>query len=83
MKLTCPLCKNKPHYTTEGLKAHLARFHQRVKDDKALKKCVHYWVIDIENMGICKYCGAVKQFPKMHEIDYLHGANLIVKGTNR
>ena len=24
--------------------------------------CIHYWLIDSEDVGICKYCGATKNF---------------------
>jgi len=83
MKLKCPLCKNKLYYTEEGLKTHLTRFHQRVDADSVSKQCVHYWIIDIENKGICKYCGAVKQFPLQYDIGYPYGRNIIIKDKYR
>lgn len=27
------------------------------------KQAAHYWVLDDKNFGICKKCGAQKQFP--------------------
>jgi len=29
----------------------------------ACKQVAHYWVLDDKNLGICKKCGAQKQFP--------------------
>ena len=29
----------------------------------ACKEVAHYWVLDDRNFGICKKCGAQKQFP--------------------
>lgn len=26
------------------------------------KACVHHWLIDAENLGVCKKCGVTKQF---------------------
>jgi len=31
--------------------------------EDAAKSCVHHWMIDGKNNGVCKKCGAVKQFP--------------------
>jgi len=28
----------------------------------AVENCVHYWVIDAKNFGVCKHCGTTKQF---------------------
>ena len=25
-------------------------------------QCIHYWIIDAANLGVCKKCGQVKQF---------------------
>ena len=30
-------------------------------DDKC-KQCIHHWLIDQRNLGICKKCGESKQF---------------------
>lgn len=30
--------------------------------DKAGEECVHHWLIDEKNFGVCKKCGANKQF---------------------
>jgi len=27
-------------------------------------KHIHYWLIDGNNFGVCKYCGAKRQFPR-------------------
>ena len=27
-----------------------------------VKVCVHHWLIDAENLGICKKCGSTRQF---------------------
>jgi len=35
---------------------------------RAQERCVHYWVVDeLTNYGICKYCGAERQFPSVKE----------------
>jgi hypothetical protein len=26
------------------------------------KECIHHWLIDASNFGVCKKCGASKQF---------------------
>jgi len=31
--------------------------------DDACKEGAHYWVLDNDSFGICKKCGARKQFP--------------------
>ncbi|GAH96265.1 unnamed protein product [marine sediment metagenome] len=31
------------------------------------KKHVHYWIIDSEDIGRCKYCPAVKDFRKLQK----------------
>jgi len=31
------------------------------------ERCVHYYVVDDFNHGVCKYCGAEKQFPTLRE----------------
>ncbi len=28
-------------------------------------KCIHYWVIDSNNIGVCKYCGLKRDFRKL------------------
>jgi len=28
-----------------------------------MTKCIHFWVINSDNFGFCKKCGAEKQFP--------------------
>ena len=32
-----------------------------VHDDDC-KQCIHHWLIDQGNLGVCKKCGASKQF---------------------
>lgn len=32
-----------------------------VHDDDC-KQCIHHWLIDQKNFGVCKKCGASKQF---------------------
>ncbi|GAI89878.1 unnamed protein product, partial [marine sediment metagenome] len=31
----------------------------------AVDRCVHYWVIDYNEFGICKYCGRKRDFKQM------------------
>ncbi|RJQ41536.1 MAG: hypothetical protein C4555_00035 [Dehalococcoidia bacterium] len=31
----------------------------------AVDRCVHYWVIDYKEFGICKYCGRKRDFKRM------------------
>jgi hypothetical protein len=37
----------------------------RTIERKANKQCVHYWIIDRDNVGRCIKCGAVKDFGKL------------------
>jgi len=30
--------------------------------DDDCKECVHHWLIDVSNLGVCRKCGASKQF---------------------
>jgi len=32
---------------------------------KVKTECLHYWILDADNLGICRYCGATKQFPRL------------------
>ena len=32
-------------------------------DSDACKEVAHYWILNDESLGICKKCGAHKQFP--------------------
>ena len=34
-----------------------------------MNTCIHYWLIDLDNTGICKYCGSQKKFPSFLEIE--------------
>ena len=36
---------------------------ETVHDDDC-KECIHHWLIDGRNMGVCRKCGAGKQFPR-------------------
>lgn len=27
--------------------------------------CTHYWVIDSSNVGVCRYCGEVRDFNRL------------------
>lgn len=31
---------------------------------KKKNKCTHFWIIDSDNYGRCKYCGAEKDFAR-------------------
>ncbi len=33
----------------------------------AVDRCVHYWVIDCNEFGICRYCGRKRNFKRMNE----------------
>ncbi len=33
-------------------------------------KCIHYWVIESNDFGICKYCGRTRNFKRMRERSY-------------
>ena len=35
--------------------------------------CVHHFIIDSSNLGECKYCEEVRQFPSSADIDSIHG----------
>jgi len=35
----------------------------------------HHWIIDCKNLGVCKKCGAKKQFPAYVEL--WHGQNMV------
>ena len=36
---------------------------ETVHDDDC-KECIHHWLIDERNFGVCKKCGAGKQFSR-------------------
>jgi len=38
-------------------------YESEAAQDDGLNDCVHYWLIDGKNAGICKKCGASRQFP--------------------
>ena len=31
----------------------------------AVDKCIHYWIIDSHEIGICKYCGRKRNFKRL------------------
>ena len=35
------------------------------------KACIHHWVIDERNLGVCRKCGAGKQFPVLTDLSLL------------
>ena len=37
----------------------------RTIERKANKQCVHYWIIDRDNVGRCVKCGEMKDFGKL------------------
>jgi hypothetical protein len=36
--------------------------NERVQVNEEGKECVHHWLIDASNLGVCKKCGVSKQF---------------------
>ena len=36
--------------------------NERVQFKDDCKECIHHWLIDASNFGVCKKCGASKQF---------------------
>jgi hypothetical protein len=30
--------------------------------EEVIEECIHYWLIDGKNFGVCKKCGEAKQF---------------------
>jgi len=38
---------------------------KRSRGIKVESECTHYWIIDFENVGHCKYCGEVKDFGRL------------------
>jgi len=34
-----------------------------VNRDTKQETCIHYWVIDSSHHGVCKHCGAERDFP--------------------
>jgi hypothetical protein len=41
---------------------------------KAEANCIHYWVLDCHDLGICRKCAAVKNFRELREIARLYQA---------
>lgn len=39
---------------------------ERVKEMS--KNCVHYWILNSQNFGVCKLCGSERQFPTVEEV---------------
>ena len=47
--------------------------------------CIHYWLINDKQLGTCKKCGAVKQFPTLADIedtDFYHLHKINRKGDH-
>ena len=40
--------------------------YETVHDDDC-KECIHHWLIDERNLGVCRKCGASKQFLRSWE----------------
>lgn len=40
---------------------YMGNEHKTVYDDD-FSKCIHHWLIDARNFGVCKKCGDSKQF---------------------
>ena len=55
-----------------------------VHDDK-LEECIHHWLIDANNSGVCKKCGAKKHFSSSWSTATLQGAwgSRSVKARNK
>lgn len=47
-------------------------------------RCIHYWVIDSDSMGYCRYCGEHKDFresnKKVFHRDYMKGMDSKMTG---
>lgn len=41
-----------------------------VSSQKIVKTCRHYWLLDATNIGTCRLCGEIRQFPRLLEIDF-------------
>ena len=41
-----------------------------VSSQQIVKTCRHHWLLDATNIGTCRLCGEVRQFPKLLEIDF-------------
>ncbi len=39
----------------------MVKEHEPILPDQ-YKACVHHWIINAENLGVCKKCGSAKQF---------------------
>jgi hypothetical protein len=38
------------------------------------QNCIHHWMIDERNLGVCKKCGAIRQFSRSWNPLSSHGA---------
>jgi hypothetical protein len=38
---------------------------EQAKKEKPKPKCVHYWIIDHDNVGVCKYCRKKRDFGRL------------------
>jgi hypothetical protein len=50
---------------------------------KAETNCVHYWVLDCHDMGVCRKCAIVKDFRELRETARLHQVALKVASARR
>ncbi len=41
-----------------------------VSSQKIVRTCRHYWLLDATNIGTCRLCGEIRQFPRLLEIDF-------------
>lgn len=37
---------------------------------KAKRKCIHHWMIDDDDKGVCIFCGEERQFTRRGDIDW-------------
>ncbi len=33
-------------------------------NDDHCEECIHHWLIDQKNCGVCRKCGEIRQFPR-------------------
>jgi hypothetical protein len=41
----------------------------RFVEEKTIQKCVHYWIIGNDNVGVCKFCKKRRDFGRLQEND--------------
>jgi hypothetical protein len=47
--------------------------YETVHDDD-YKECIHHWLIDVRNFGVCKKCGESKHFCSTWSAASIHNA---------